>query len=249
MLNRTLAIGLLVATGLAGTLCARAADMPALFPAPSYEDAEPPPQMEWGTGWYLRGDVAASDEINPSLLAAVPSRSRDWGFAVGGGAGYQFNDYFRADITGDYLGTQKASLPQGLYIGPNGPYTAAKATLDRWDALVNGYVNLGSWGGLTPYVGAGVGVAGLNTVGSYTDLSGAQFKLGGQQRYNLAWAAMAGVAYSLAPHLMLDVGYRYLDLGTYRAPQGTAIQQGVYSPQNIHLTAHAVRVGVRYQID
>lgn len=243
MLNRTLTIGLLVATGLAGTLCARAADMPALFPAPAYQDAEPPPQMEWGTGWYLRGDVAASDEINPSLLAAVPSRSRDWGYAVGGGAGYKFNDYFRADITGDYLGTQKKNV-QIDALGDR-----AKAGLERWDGLVNGYIDLGNWSGLTPYVGGGVGVAGLNTFGTFTAFDGTQVKLGGQQRYNLAWAAMAGVSYSLTPHLMLDIGYRYLDLGTYRAPQGTAIQQAVYSPQKIDLNAHEVRVGVRYQID
>ena len=241
MLNRTVTIGLLAAAGLAGTLGARAADMPALFPAPAYQDVDPPPQMEWGTGWYLRGDVAASDEIDPRLLAAVPTRSRDWGYAVGGGAGYKFNDYFRADITGDYLGSQKAS---GSGITADGLGYSARATFQRWDALVNGYIDLGNWGGLTPYVGGGVGVAGLSTSGSST-----VGILGSQDHYNLAWAAMAGVTYNLAPHLLLDVGYRYLDLGTYRAPQSSAIQQAIYSNQKIDLNAHEIRVGLRYQID
>lgn len=246
MLNRILVTGLLAATGLAGTLCARAADMPALFPTPSYQEAEPPPQMEWGTGWYLRGDIAASNEIDPGLLAAIPSSHRDWGYAAGGGAGYKFTDYFRADVTGDYLGSQTRSA---TLQGPLGPLGSAKATIERWDALVNGYVDLGTWSGLTPYIGAGIGVAGLNTFGTFTNVNGASFKSGAEDRFNLAWAAMAGVSYNLAPHLVLDIGYRYLDLGTYRAPRGTAIQQFVYSPQKTDLNAHEVRVGIRYQID
>ena len=106
---------------------------------------------------------------------------------------------------------------------------------------MNGYVDLGNWYGATPYIGAGVGGAGLYSHGSFT-LPGATeaTPVGHKDQYNLAWAAMAGVAYHLSPHLMLDVGYRYLDLGRY---------SGRVTGEKTDLDAHEVRVGVRYQID
>ena len=254
MFTKTLAAGLLLTAGVAGTICARAADMPALFPQPGYAELDPPPQMEFGTGWYLRGDVTASDEVTPRILGGIDRTRQDWGFGGGGGAGYKFTDYFRADVTGDYLSSQTRSVQvqtglNGQFLQPqNGPF-GERATLQRWDSLVNGYIDLGNWGGLTPYIGAGVGVAGLRTSGSFTGADGTRTKLSGRDTYNLAWAAMAGVAYAISPHLMLDVGYRYLDLGTYRAPQSNLAQQDLYTGQKTDLNAHEVRVGFRYQID
>ena len=35
--------------------------------------------------------------------------------------------------------------------------------IHRWDLLANGYVDIGSWGGFTPYVGAGAGVTWVQT--------------------------------------------------------------------------------------
>lgn len=237
MLNRTLATGLLVATGVAGALAAHAADMPGLFAPPSYQDPEPPTQFEFGTGWYLRGDVTATNDVEPDILGTLPTRGnrRDWDVAGGGGAGYKFNDFFRVDVTGDYLGVQRRSGTDAV------TGVTSTARLERWDGLVNGYVDFGNWYGLTPYIGAGVGVAGLSSSGSFT-LPGAveATNVGRADKYNFAWAAMAGVSYHLAPHLMLDVGYRYLDLGRYAARTTGA---------RTDLDSHEVRVGVRYQID
>ena len=254
MFNKTLAAGLLLTAGIAGTICARAADMPALFPQPGYAELDPPTQMEFGTGWYLRGDVTATDDTNPRILGGIDRQPRDWGYGIGGGAGYKFTDYFRADITGDYLSSQTRSVTvatgnTGQFLTPlNGPY-AERATFQRWDSLVNGYVDLGNWSGLTPYIGAGVGVGGLRTSGSFTTADGTRTKLSGRDTYNLAWAAMAGVSYAISPHLLLDVGYRYLDLGTYRAPHSNLAQQDLFATQKSDLNAHEVRVGFRYQID
>ena len=108
--------------------------------------------------------------------------------------------------------------------------------------------------GLTPYIGAGVGVAGLTTRGSFQTADGTVTPVGTHDDYQLAWAAMAGVSYHVSPHLLLDIGYRYLDLGTYRAPQGTTVVAGqtpykFYNGNSTDLTSHEVRVGVRYQID
>lgn len=245
MSNRTLAMGMLVMTGVAGTICARAADMPALFPAPAYQDAEPPPQMEYGTGWYLRGDLTASNDVVPTMLGTLAGSSikHEWNLGAGGGIGYKFTDYFRADVTGDYLSTERRSATDAA------TGITSRASLDRWTGLINGYVDIGNWSGFTPYIGAGVGVAGLTASGSFTTINGVQVKTGSQDDYQLAWAAMAGVAYHVSPHLMLDIGYRYLDLGTYKAPQSTDTQRTVFNTNKTDLTSHEIRVGVRYQID
>src|SRR5689334_20773145 len=71
--------------------------------------------VEVGSGWYLRGDVGyifdASlggvdytaynpiDDINSP--ASFTSASLDADFTWGGGVGYRFTDYFRADATVD----------------------------------------------------------------------------------------------------------------------------------------------------
>ena len=256
MWKATMACGLLALAGTA--VSAWAADMP-LFPPPVYTDAEPAPQLEFGTGWYLRGDISASYENELAYsngftgsLAAVPfvppatptnivTTRQDWNYALGVGAGYKFNDYFRMDVTGDYLGRQVFNANAA---SADGTFTVVgKSRLERWDGLVNAYVDLGNWSGLQPYVGAGVGFAGIQTRGNATTTFGGlqtNFTASRKEQYNMAWAAMAGVGYQIAPHMLLDVGYRYLDLGRYAVP---------FTNDKKNLTDQQARVGIRYIID
>ena len=61
--------------------------------------------------------------------------------------------------------------------------------------------------------------------------------------YQFAWAAMAGFSYAFGPHMLADIGYRYLDLGRTTIPLFPAA--GVTRS----ITEQQVRVGVRYMID
>src|SRR5207237_5769229 len=82
-----------------------AADLPIAAP-PMYA---PPPPAEFG-GWYLRGDIGFSnqhvDRLNNVLDANNTSSVQKLGFNTAGifglGAGYQFNNWFRADVTGEW---------------------------------------------------------------------------------------------------------------------------------------------------
>src|ERR1700755_563091 len=101
----------LIAAGAASLLstAAFAADMP-IAPPPMYA---PPPPADFG-GWYLRGDIGFSNQKAKNVIhnnradhnkvaVSLPS-SFDSAGIFGGGVGYQFNSWFRGDITGQYRG-------------------------------------------------------------------------------------------------------------------------------------------------
>ena len=237
---------------------ASAADMPSYYsPSGSYTPPDQP--AEFGAGWYLRGDASFGPEDKPKLLLrnAAPTFDRQattWGYAFGGGAGYKLNDWFRVDVTADYLDPfqYSANIPCGDSCAVN-----RKTNLWRWDGLVNGYVDLGTWFGITPYIGAGAGVAGVHQDGSI-GINGNALANGildprtgtlvtssvpSRTDYQFAWAAMAGFSYAFGPHMLADIGYRYLDLGRTTIPLFPAA--GVTRS----ITEQQVRVGVRYMID
>ena len=94
--------------GLIATTAANAADMPQLMPPPPmpyYED--------FAKGWYLRGDIGMSNQKLGSLFNVlydtvdrVENIHKDFDSApiFGLGLGYQFNNWLRADVTGEYRG-------------------------------------------------------------------------------------------------------------------------------------------------
>src|SRR2546430_9959498 len=100
----------LVAAGAASLLSsiAFAADMPSIAPSPMYA---PAPIEDFG-GWYLRGDIGFSNQSvkkldwfsYPTLLSLNQNTGFDTAGIFGLGVGYQFNNWFRADITGQYRG-------------------------------------------------------------------------------------------------------------------------------------------------
>ena len=158
---------------------ALAADLPEI---PPYV----PPPVEVGGGWYLRGHIGmaaqhfdglqhplideamATDDIfnwvDKGNFDAVPT--------FGLGIGYRHNDHLRFDLTGEYRG--KASFSALDYYdvdtgvgGDDGSnnYTAKKSELTF---LVNGYYDIGTWHGVTPYLGGGIGMS-YNTIDDFRD--------------------------------------------------------------------------------
>src|ERR1700704_1304782 len=95
----------LVAAGAASLLSsvAFAADM-AIMPPPPMSYA-PPPIEDFG-GWYLRGDIGFSNQrvsrLNNVLDAGNTTSVQNLSFNTAGifglGAGYRFNNWFRADV-------------------------------------------------------------------------------------------------------------------------------------------------------
>jgi opacity protein-like surface antigen len=151
--------------------------------SPAQNDDVP---VEFGTGWYIRGDIAAAqDNANAFGRASLLGMKPPNGWSAGLGAGYKFTNFLRADLTVDYrspvttngiAGTLTCvtgaepvrapdpvtGLPTGAVIGSTPVFDnctgIAHSRLNRTHVLANAYVDLGTWSRFTPYIGAGIGV-------------------------------------------------------------------------------------------
>jgi opacity protein-like surface antigen len=188
-------------------------------------------------GWYLRGDISYDFKTKASVFLSTTSSSStffdadfDDTWNIGAGIGYVFNDWFRADLTGDYR------FPAD--------WDAAASSVSVSTILLNGYATLGSFSGISPYVGAGIGAAFVNW--DTIDFPG--FGLGPaavDDDWRFAYALMAGVSFDVTENLAIDTGYRFtsVDDGQLIGP-GFIVFPGVASYSDLHI--HEFRIGMRY---
>jgi len=242
-----------------------AADMPIAPPPQMYA---PPPVEDFG-GWYLRGDIGMTNTkgnlhykdmdsfaaSNTQLLRGGAGFSS--GMSYGLGVGYQFNNWFRADVTGEYRSKVNYNAVDFITYNPGGPLSDSyNGGYKSWVGLVNAYVDLGTWWCVTPFIGAGVGFANLTSTGMQdTGLSngnpGAYFAEGASKT-NLAWAVHAGLAYKVNNNFTVELAYRYLDMGTVGHGFGQSYDGSNAGPSSFQyrdLTSQDVRLGVRWNLD
>ena len=274
---------------------AQAADM--LPPPPMAE----PPMLRGSvapdfSGWYIRGDVgvggmrsgawtqpATTPAAGTTLTEGIFNTSLTDGAFVSFGGGYQFNSWFRMDLTGEYRGAFAAkgtyqafqnSIATPCVVG--GGAGACTLFQNHYPGrvqistfLLNGYLDIGNWHGVTPYVGAGVGVSrvgmqgftdsGVNVVGTGINANGlpngasaaiAMSSISDKVRWNFAWALMAGFSYDITQNVKLDLGYRYLAMG--RGTTGTinCLCAQTFPGFTINrLASHDMKVGLRWMIN
>lgn len=251
----TVVAGLMTGAGLASTV--RAAD---LLPPP-------PPQVApvaIGEGWYLRVDATVSDYARPRDATRPPADGTpltplermhlDTVPGYGGGVGYRLNNWLRVDATIDQrLGSRYSAYSSGSrYVDG---YNIEAGKIDVLTGLVTVYADLGTWWGLTPYLGAGVGFADKGFTKAYTQTTCLTDICDGnppgirdaarrpsRSVTSLAWALTGGVSYDIGHGLSLDTSYRYVDLG--RAKTGEDAYGAASRLKD--LAAHEVRVGLRY---
>lgn len=101
--------------------------------------------------------------------------------------------------------------------------------LYKHSVMANAYFDYLTCTPWTPYVGAGIGT-------SYLKIGQGEL---GKSTYNLAWQAMAGLAYDINSHWTLDAGYRYADLGRVRKNLGAA-------KAKVTARDHEIMFGARY---
>lgn len=237
---RCLKIAATAAAALAASVASvRAADMPRYQTDLPFPREESPLRVdEFLSGWYLRGDLGyrfqrlggASDLVNGEFA------SKDFKSAglLAAGAGYKWR-WLRLDLTGDYSWRSR-------FTGSNdGGATSVSAKLEGYTVLANAYADLGTWGGFTPYLGAGIGSARITMSGYETNP--ATVSTTSTTRWNLAWAVHAGVSYNISHNTLLDLSYRHVDLGSITGGPAT-------NPLTLrHFSGDEVRLGMRFLLD
>lgn len=250
-------LGLLVA-GFGLTGAGQAAD---LLPPPPPEVAP----VAIGEGWYLRVDATVADYARPrdatvppadgTVLNPLTRMNLDTAPGYGGGIGYRITPWLRVDATVDQrLGARYRSYSSGS--GFTTGYNVEAGDIDVLTGLVTAYADLGTWWGLTPYLGAGVGFADAGFGRAYTQTTclaafcdnnpgtGPREAVRRPSRSvtSLAWTLTGGVAYALGHGLSLDTSYRYVDLGRAK----TGADAFGFDSRLKDLASHEVRVGLRY---
>ncbi len=267
---------LLLSLAVLSPLAAHAADYEPIY----VEEADEVVPVEVGSGWYLRGDVGYifSKSIgtvdyttyDPIALtygsASFASADIDADFTWGGGFGYRFTDYFRADATvegfrGDFSGRTESDEPcLADPVVNTGCRSPNKSDYSAIGVMANGYVDLGTYVGFTPYVGAGVGYSFVSwdrlgdttycvdgTVACASPLAVGSTGHDGEDGWRFTYALMAGFAYDISRNFKLDVGYKYRnidggDMFGWDSPQTF----GDGSSGNVE--THEVSVGLRYEL-
>ena len=237
-----------------------------------------PPVVEDFGGWYLRGDIGFSNQrvkrLNNALDSTLLTQTQQLDFATAGifglGVGYKVNNWFRADVTGEYRGNSAFSGLDlntfnfgGFVHNGSDKYTANKS---EWLFLANAYVDLGTWWCVTPFIGAGVGTSRV-TISGFTDQGLSDAVVGFPATYgaspsaafadkaskwNFAWAVHAGLAYRVTPNTTLEFAYRYVDLGDgvtgdVKTYQGANAINNPMTFKNI--TSHDLKLGVRWDLN
>lgn len=256
------------------------------------------------SGWYLRGDVGVglnrsgdwkisptTPATNTTLQESIRSTSLSDSGLIDFGVGYALNSWLRFDITGEYRGSITA---RGTYfgfenstrtpctlLGTSGACTLYQNSfpgkISSAALMLNGYLDLGTWYGLTPYVGAGIGIArnsttgftdsGLNVTGTGVNANGLPI-VGGiatqggttgivaispirdRSSYAFAYALMAGLAYDVSPNLKLEFGYRYMNYGSANTGLIDCLCATVYQGFKVSsLASHDLRIGMRWMLN
>lgn len=255
------------------TTAATAADFPQQLPPPVPHVVRAPVDVY---GFYLRGDVGiglqrfgafqhhqtnaafvwpASWRIDQKEVKSAPF--------IAFGIGYAWNNWLRFDVTGEY----RSNVPFKV-LGSYTEFCTAggrcfdlyDANVSSWVGLANAYLDLGTWWCVTPFIGAGVGVA-YTTTHSLTDIgfiangtTGFGYAATDYSKWNFAWALHAGFGYEVTSKVKMEFAYRYLNLGNVQ----TAIidcnstgcvttgPRAYYTLNNF--SSHDLKIGLRWML-
>jgi opacity protein-like surface antigen len=200
---------------------------------------------------YFRSDVGYSWSSDPHstftqtdlggvfITNAVGSDIDDnWLAGAGFGCGSGPRG-IRAEVMFDWRAERDVT---GVLAAPLGG--SLSTSIQSSTIMFNAYYDFGHWGSFVPYVGAGVGVA-RNEMDGVT-FSTSPNTQSGDTNWSLAWSVMAGAGFQLSERVILDLGYRFIDMG--KAQSGTADTSGFTNNPPLRvddLTAHEFKVGLR----
>lgn len=247
---------------LAGVAMAASVASPVVAADYILPDAQPPQAAQVHApdvgGWYLRGDIGhrwsdlrSTEYITYGCCVPEPgtnsfdSTQLKGGWGAGVGVGYQINGHLRTDLTVDRWGKARFNGTTSGVCGGVPCRSTDESAYRAWLMLANAYVDLGTYRGVTPYVGAGIGGAHLRWDDLHNTIEGVTTVHRGSKNWRFAWALMAGASYCLNDALELDLGYRYSRIAGGRMFEfGSGVGPGFDGG----LDVHEARAGLRWHL-
>jgi opacity protein-like surface antigen len=221
-----------------------------------------------GTGFYVRADLGIAfsrdaetrDENcgspNPFFgCGTFLDSSAGNSVAIGGGFGYRFVPWFRSDLT---LNWRPMFDVDGTIVRAAAADRPFQADVSSITGMLNGYIDIAGFlprnalGVFQPYVGAGLGLAhnSLDDITSHSPTTPGLIQTSpGGSTTDFAWMITAGTGISAGHGIIVDIGYKYLDMGEFSSDAGQACAGGAcrnIDPITGDLKAHEFSVGVRY---
>ena len=285
-----------IASALVATLLPLTPALAADYDPPIYVDQAPDYKpVEVGSGWYLRGDVgyAFSHRFDETSNNPGFSSSRTL-FDGSVGMGYHFNDFLRADLNLGILPSNKfsdsvdttcsGSTTTTVVNNTSGTITSqvtarpttqpckgsSNALNKAYSLMADGYVDLGTYVGITPYIGAGAGVVYdkyASTIGAKNcvtpspssvvsngstittqfncdDPAGYNGQVSSKASYDFAYSLAAGLSYQATRNVSVDLAYEYLSIPS---AQYVAYDNGLF---NVHkgVNFQTIKLGLRYDL-
>jgi opacity protein-like surface antigen len=176
----------------------------------------------------------------------------------GVGIGYQYSNWLRFDVTGEYRGeTGFHGFDTWTDFDGNARFNNYTAKKSELVALANVYFDLGTWYGVTPFIGAGIGGARV-TMHSFRDAgidgfgSPTMAFAKSASQWNFAWAVHAGLAYRVNSAFTVELAYRYLNMGDGKTGDIIAFDgtNNINNPMLFKdLDSHDVKLGLRWHFN
>jgi opacity protein-like surface antigen len=174
-------------------------------------------------GWYAGGFVGGAwptdFDINES-----DTFSSDTGFAVGGILGKNVSNNVRVELeVSNWSADADCS----------GKCALAAVDVDALSILGNAWVDIPTGHEITPYIGGGIGYAGVGLDGGSVD----------ETSWGFAWQVGAGLRMDVGTNMKLDIGYRYKSAQADGGDYNSALFAGDFDAD-----AHVVQVGLIFPL-
>ncbi len=213
----------------------------------------PMPVVTSGRNCYWRLDAGASISGTPEgtffqetattdpTLTTLLNEDLGNSAVFDAGVGCSFGNGFRSDLVLSWR------TSKDVYADPV-PQDPISGKLSSHSLMANIYYDIPLGRSITPYVGAGLGVVYHNLSDLlWVDAASNAWTIAGKEEVNLAWSLMAGAAYQVTDRITLDVGYRYIDMGSVASERYVinGAGQRVAGATFDDITAHEIKAGVR----
>ncbi|MDH3575292.1 MAG: outer membrane beta-barrel protein [Desulfobacteraceae bacterium] len=179
-------------------------------------------------GLYIGGRLGAcflnDSTLSEEGVALTVETEFDTGMVLEGAVGYDFG-MFRAE---GEIGYRKNDVDKfsafGLSVEGNGD-------VDTLSFMINGYFDIETQSGLTPFIGAGIGYAKI----SANDWSVGGIDIGSEDDSVFAYQLGLGLGYSVTKNWIIDIAYKYF-----------ATEDPDFEGTEAEYDSHNITIGFRY---